>query len=832
MALDPPKGASSPKVVKESAHVILDSSCPEIEPSGTKVIPSELSGDVKKGLAALERITAEMRVLEKILPDSDDESILGCLESLFGIHIMYGFRVLDHESDRLYVAIVNSFALARNSGYHWIKYFKTRIADFFSSWKGQELSTFVYKNGENPRYLFGGPVYGFYQRIARSKEAMSFATSILMSKKGMPRATDDLVRKAEEDNVNVMITKKPKAPLFHWEAEHSSYIMGKEETKTEITRTVFELFRSWKPSLVELSQPFFPSSSSNYNRCRSKKGTYGEIITTRPWREFVKNIEKLSNGLAYSLTDTVVYDYVSDYYGALGREDESLTNDSEHYSRMAFGLGVHTSWFEACFKHLYWGLVQLAIEEKPLVEVVGLKEALKIRCISKGPPLTYFVLKPLQQMLWSHLKKNPIFRLTGEPISEDLMNERFPMDQFRGYRWHSGDYSAATDGLYSWASEVAASAVNMKFKDVNGFDLGPLYTLLVRALTGHIYVKKDISPEGVVTESYHPQKRGQLMGSIVSFPFLCILNCALMRRSLEISEERVIPLREFPGWINGDDCFTPYRCGDFPLIWETLAKQFGFEKSLGKTYDAADFGCMNSTTYTNISGSWELVRYINLGVFNAVKRSNSSNDGPDASASELGNLHNILMDTCPLHLRRSLTTAFLYRHRLVLQSEKLKSIPWFLPKWMGGLGLKNMESYTDEDRLYGYHALKEAAVRPVSFHTEKEWLHYDIYKEAVGEASDDLVVPVNFRSYSGDETYSRAFTAIVYCEGWVRLSLAELYNPFISKEELELKSIIAFHRRVQRRVGEAVKKNDFRHLKGDEAFISEAKRSVLPVFAI
>jgi hypothetical protein len=128
--------------------------------------------------------------------------------------------------------------------------------------------------------------------------------------------------------------------------------------------------------------------------------------------------------------------------------------------------------------------------EEPLVEVVGLKEALKIRCISKGPPLTYFVLKPLQKSLWKHLNTMWNFELTGTPITEDLINRRFA--QFIGtHRFHSGDYSAATDEIQSWCSNSASDTIFEVAEKNLGYPLSGFDTLFKRALTGHRYVRYD-----------------------------------------------------------------------------------------------------------------------------------------------------------------------------------------------------------------------------------------------------------------------------------------------------------------------------------------------------
>jgi len=810
-----------------------------MEPAAT-VVPSSPDSSTRTGqrLATVGRALIEAFVVTKCSTKNEDEvSTMGCLSALLKLHVLYGFDPLEHSTKDLVAACQGSLKFAIDSGFHWVKYFKTRIADFFSSWLGQELSGFPYeKLGMNPRYLFGGPFYGFVRRIMGSDQKMSFLTSILQSKKGMPRASDDLVAKAEAENERTMTKKPKKAQVwkYEWVLQYRKLgipqetLIGKPQVKEQIRRTVRELFHNWRLPLEEITKPYFPSTSSNYNYTRSKHGTYGEIITTQAWRNLVKVVEKFDCHLESQLTETMLWGYVSEYYGTRGGVDEV---DNEEVEKMVIGLGVDTAPFEKAFKRFYWEIVQHALEEDPLVKVVGLKEALKIRCISKGPALTYFVLKPIQNSLWKHLKNKKLFQLIGEPITEELMRERFNLYlTLRGYRFHSGDYSAATDGLYSWTTECAAQEILKIYGENQGYDIDAIGVLLIRSLTGHVYEMKYDDDGNVIDGELKlaEQKCGQLMGSITSFPFLCILNLTLCRWALELAEGRVIPVVDFPGWINGDDCLTPYKEGcRFPEIWENLAAQFGFKKSLGKTYDSESFCSMNSTTFVATANGWREVKYVNLGLVNAAKRAGDL--GP-LEPSELAPLQAKLLHTCPVEMLEVVNEMFIAHHKTTLKQFKG---PWFIPQWMGGLGLESLKPITDADRHDAFCAMEVCSEQgPVRLGLTKEWLHHDKFLQTCDEKGQNVVGNHYFSDYAGQEEYGVVYTSIVYVEHWIKNGLQTLYNTQETAEKALTQRLTSFYRKVKRVSQAYLKDGDYPMIHDDDVFMCTQKVPVFPIFKL
>jgi hypothetical protein len=92
------------------------------------------------------------------------------------------------------------------------------------------------------------------------------------------------------------------------------------------------------------------------------------------------------------------------------------------------------------------------------------------------------------------------------------------------------------------------------------------------------------------------QKWGQLMGSPMSFPILCIVNAAINRHFLELTYEKDLTLRQCPMMINGDDILMIIRRHDLKF-WEHLVSTAGLTPSLGKNYFSDKFAMINSRVF-------------------------------------------------------------------------------------------------------------------------------------------------------------------------------------------------------------------------------------------
>jgi len=774
---------------------------------------------------------------------SDLVLVLGCIEVIVKSYIVYGFDLERHDESVILHQIITLARHCFSSGLSWLKYFKLRIADFFAAWNDQEIAgTYT---GCNARYFLGGPFYNYTRKLCCSKATkLSFTTTILQTKKGMPRPTDEMVKVAVAENISTMTHDKEESKPYvcNWEScrdfQHQTYgeaahfetftvttpiEYNRVAAEQQIRRTVRELFGTWSISLEQLTKPYLPSPSANVTDSVQDHGTYGTFELTEAWRDFRSDV-KSEERLPTRLCNTECTDYVSDHYGAKGEQDELEYAD---LTKSVPALEVDTGNLERAYRKFYWRMTAEALNEPKDVKVIGLKEALKIRSISKGPPKTYFVLKPLQKSLWSHMKDMPQFKLIGTPITEDLINEQmgpflkaFTVSTKAAWKFHSGDYRGATDNIYQWASNLVADCLMDQNDKVNGFANTSLRELFLSALTGHNYVQAPVGQQS--------QKVGQLMGSIVSFVVLCILNFVIMRWSYEIAHQVIVPAKKFPGMINGDDCLTPYNDERFPEIWENIAKLFGFEKSLGKTYASGEFFSMNSTTFAVHPDHYELVPYVNFGLMTGMKRSlDGVTDG--MKVSELGVLHHQLIEEAPSTLGLELTAMFIQEHKELLNSVK-QDIPWFLPSWMGGLGLKQLCEWSDIDRHHAYIARELNQAEPLRLRVGKVWKHYDVLNEFVDREGCYLVVEHNFRSYQGEEDHGPVFTAVIY-DTWARKGLRGLLETG-RPGQVDGHNVEALRRRTRKIRKESLRlvgQGCYPRVKDDSVFTYESKQSIVPL---
>lgn len=215
-------------------------------------------------------------------------------------------------------------------------------------------------------------------------------------------------------------------------------------------------------------------------------------------------------------------------------------------------------------------------KDLPKVKAHAIPEPLKVRMITKGEAQNY-VLKPLQLAMHKSLKSFPCFRLTsGQDILDNFRKERSLPKKGKHRLFVSGDYSAATDNLHMDVMSVVISE-------------------LLKVLPSHIhdYVIRESGahlieyPEWTNLEPV-VQTNGQLMGSLLSFPILCIANAATYGSAIKCEK-----LSELPALINGDD-ISFEDCMRTINIWKRKALQMGLEPSLGKNFLSDKWFTINS----------------------------------------------------------------------------------------------------------------------------------------------------------------------------------------------------------------------------------------------
>jgi len=605
----------------------------------------------------------------------------------------------------------------------WVKVTKYKLAALYSHWMGQPLPMKPFRIDDNPAILLGGAAYRWmHGRLIRGgDEADELLFSLKMVKKALPRPSKAFLDQAEREAF-VKLTTPVRGPLgttFHkhaktdtcgrrcvscaegverkveWTPPRGKFLLkwadieegapaaviSREVVVAELRRTVREIYGKTRFTLRDRFQPCFPSTSANYIDSRSGGGAVGTLLG----EECVLSGLREPGFSGFDVHPARRLGLAEFGEGGVSVPEVQSADDS--YLRLRY-------------RKYYYRLLREAEREEPLAKPVALAEALKARVITKGPPYLMTVLKPVQRKLWKVLADHPCFRLVGQPLDEWILQERLGNHLGPREGYLSGDYSDATNELHSWVSDAIVDEI------CDVWQVMPLERdLFRRALTGHII---DYGGE------QSRQQRGQLMGSVVSFPILCIANAAMCRWVWEQTYGMRTSLERFPGCFNGDDVvFRTTKEGR--EMWRQALGFVGLTESVGKTYFSSSFLEMNSRMYRvsphlafqGVEGGcanpipglggrvresrFKAVGFVNLGLVYGLKRSGTERVGAeDVARSEgayqpsAGARAQDLVETSPERLRDRVMREYIRQNRLWLDQVR---VPWYMPRWLGGVGL-------------------------------------------------------------------------------------------------------------------------------------------------
>lgn len=731
----------------------------------------------------------------------------------------------------------------------WKDLFKYKINAFFSYVMEQEIPPIPKGLDEfpdlvDPSFMFYGRAKRYLFILKTDREKLeSFAQSIAQSKKGAPPVHSDVVFDAEVKCFEHLTSEHPNMDDFEIEMGNFFYGVNQTAIEFQLDRTIDEIFCKERLLLSDITKPVIPSTSSQYNYSRVGMGAVGAFKSNpalmRAFHEGrTRDCEPL---IKLGLGGVELLEELSELYGQAGRDEQEEFDESPENGFIKETLGIHYDGSKMCniWKNfIYPVLLEQSILEKPETVIIGLPEPLKVRCITAGPPLTYTVLKPVQKWLWRTLKKLSVFRLIGMTVSEEIVEDalgKLMLDE----EFISGDYKASTDNLHSWVSERLSYRLFYHIRKNNSDDqekipdeyIDKLELLVKRALTGHMILHPSVMKEyrqgklpsfeilvekGLLKE----QKEGQLMGSIISFPFLCLANAALCRHAMEICEfksfslvDRVIKgYQRCPLLINGDDCVFRGNKRLFD-VWKKITAFAGLESSVGKTFRSSKFLTINSCQYKYEVSGWEdlsgnaesgcytELKYVNLGLVYGQKK-----DGVRGkNFYQIGALSRDLFRTCPRELFTAAATmqikeASRVRYQVKFRKEMINQhligsikdndcrpmskivpdmvmfegvlrqvvevittsslnfakVPWFMPEWLGGLGMVpfKKEHVTDFDLLCADYIRSQIKIdrdiKPVSVSEVSKWeMHMFVSKEL---ADYQFLENQNFRKVKYDGT--------------------------------------------------------------------------------
>jgi len=716
----------------------------------------------------------------------------------------------------------------------WKDLFKYKINAYFSFINKQEVppppvGLEQFKSLLDPAFLFFGRAKRFIQILNLNVEKKkSFAQSIAQSKKAAPAVHPEMVEEAERKTFAHLTTPREDVPNFAIYDGVFSHQINRDTMCYQLRRTIRECLGNKTLTWSEVTKPFVPSTSSNYNWDRKNLGAVGAFLSNEEIYKILRPLLGRRDLVKKDLGSVTLSEELSELYGRAGKEEQSLFEGSENPVDKET-LALLYDGEELCIlwkDQIYPTLIREALGELPRTMVIGLPEPLKVRCITAGPPLTYTALKPVQQWLWRNLKSQSVFQLIGTPVTQDIVKSMMGTLQ-KLEVFISGDYKASTDNLHSWVSECLLDELVTMFREkvyepdaLNLGQIADFEVLMRRALTGHMIMDPRMNASyrkgnHIRDEDFKEQKEGQLMGSIISFPFLCLANAAMCRWAMEISDKvnyKVVD-RHISGYttarllINGDDCLFPgrkdgtevdafgqsYRVGIFD-IWKKVTGFGGLESSVGKTFVSKKFMTINSVQYeySNETRDWEEdiggnasdvdfleLKYVNMGLVYAQSKSGERGK----NFFTLGSVHEDLKNTCPVELFAKATELFIrnakerkYRPKLdnngkpirkdgrtVYVEEFFKSIknagvPWYLPSWLGGLGLQvpNEKDWDDKGSLralrkYGKIVRDNIeSYRPMNYKNFAKWQFHKLVDSSLDEFA--FLKNQNFVKITYDET--------------------------------------------------------------------------------
>ena len=421
--------------------------------------------------------------------------------------------------------------------------------------------------------LFSGRLAEYWRRIchpasadAESSDLFRAAFSLAQSKRGFAPVPNYFVSEAYRKHAK-KLGQKP-APLT-------------ESTRLDLGRFLKVFFRNFHPRDLLARLEFKEGSTSSSNTAYRETGGAREDLRQLLSNHFGTGLNSLVRMVE---TDTGLV------------EERGLTPPSlDEWERLARA--------PLDFRYQESGLMpdhylELSHGEKyPFSKVVALREPLKVRIITKMQTLSTFLCGPLQGALWRYLGQFPQFALTKETFQEAHLAQLIQQDRDLfpppgpARSFVSGDYSAATDGLNIEATRQVMDSILARLTPRDREIFAPhVHTVLMEQVLVYPNDQPDILPV--------LQQNGQLMGSILSFPILCILNLFTYVQSLPEPLRLAVlggrlSLRKLAVLINGDDILFKAAPSQYQA-WLESSSSVGFTLSLGKNFVHPRFLTVNS----------------------------------------------------------------------------------------------------------------------------------------------------------------------------------------------------------------------------------------------
>jgi len=342
---------------------------------------------------------------------------------------------------------------------------------------------------------------------------------------------------------------------------------------------------------------------------------------------------------------------------------------------------------------------------------------LKVRLITKGSAYPQWISRFFQKSLWGYLQKFPQFALTGRPMDvSDLMGillrersletqhqQLYGIPMFRDPKWVSGDYSSATDRMSVSATKVLIEtflSICNYSEDIEDVLRSVIYEQKIHYPSRFVKNANKcwgcsntscefcyLNGQPLLEEEMINQSNGQLMGSVLSFPILCLTNLICYWAALEERTGLKINPLELPVLVNGDDIL--FRADEDLLeIWERRIKQCGFQLSLGKNYVHESVLMVNSEMYVfseSQSGvpHFRHIPFFNVGLLTGQSKLTGRTETREMPLPAVWN--EVVPGAC--NELRALKRFIHYQKEDVLKWTNKGNYNLFIPVWRGGLGM-------------------------------------------------------------------------------------------------------------------------------------------------
>jgi len=555
---------------------------------------------------------------------------------------------------------------------------------------------------ERPGSFLGGVGYCFLRHV----RLLGFrgVLPLLKFKKGMPSVhpsllelgTCDLYKTLGTDHLPRLV---PGTNGYSHNRE--GYTAAPYEARLQILavqvrRTCHELFEN-KKCILKHS---LPSTSAHWDAGRKKGGALGEVgelfsLLSQSERCRCVPLLKLKNDISSKWTQYGGLIERVGYYSLPDIDDWFLRADMDDSEFEE--IEYCTDWVSRTLADLSSRALSMISQEMVgnRVSPQALPEPDKVRMITLGNSLRYWLSRPIQRFTHSVLRNHPTFQLIGTVCTEEIV-ERVLLPLKKNNKFVSGDYKESTNYLHPDLSVAAVDAVC----DFMGWDWD------VRKLYREALVNATIGDAQV------SQVWGQLMGSPLSFPILCIVNAAINRFFLEMCGREELRLEQCPLLINGDDVVL--QCPpEFYDLWKGLVSDAGLSPSVGKNYISSDFLTINSTGYEYKRSCWGEhlfeVPCLNLGLLHpqpGAKWENVNTDlcSLDPATSDLSAISHYLCNGFDYEECDHLMSAFLgdpYVKELL--SKVRPGVSFFAAKALGGVGLRRTRDGVLSPEQLGYY---------------------------------------------------------------------------------------------------------------------------------